>query len=815
MALILSEELEYRVPFEKKPFGMTWASRKSDRKNLYVTKIDVDSPAFYKNVITGSKLIAFEDESIEDLGAKEIFWQYKNKYDDTLPLHITFRKPEEDPSSPAISRTVSVFQHFEPNEIEFPVDCGANAMKYSSPTRLQEMFIAVLQYMAKATNTPSEWVQFISDNDYQVLIRFAKTTKRLLQAEIDETESKTNNEDESSAFGWLCVILKMFGDLDVANFVEIITQYTLKNIITSLSHHDRLSRQDCMNRVDAVHWMVVGNTNLTHHVDDAFLGNLCRILNENEYNDVIQMSSKSLIYGIARKHKSEIKDALLYIQDTLSDDSFRHFTEFYFDLLNNLDYNDEKFAEFELLIEFNAFVFRYNLYTFYFSSDIQILIEIYIRSLHNCQPSSQQLLLCLDGLYNIIRWKGYAASDGLNKYKLDQILNVLCHELQKKTPLIRLIDDKVKTIAETLAAIKENQYDYDSKAVIELPIDISEYALKTKSMKQLQTDLIELIYFLQHNTHNTASSEWITFLTANNFEVYKRFCVVVIRLLQSEKKYIAQEEEEKEDENTLDTTQLFPLTSVCQLLVLFASLDPAQFSKMIKLRVLNPLRASLSYANKLQNADDVLIRLRVLFFMINNDDSLQIAFEWLVVLCKLLPDKRDKEILVMTTKCITFAIGKMSDEKKQKQFLLHLANNLKNDDDFRHFIEVYIQLINEVKIHKWQDMQTKLLINFAVCVMRQQMEQFFFTSDVKILCQIYLRCCNNIDAEMDPHGFVVCLNAIKALCNWNPYMTDTEHTMFRYKYDEITNQLRAKASDMQQNDTNQNAFQIINQISNI
>ncbi len=54
MTLNLSDE--YTVSFESKPFGMTWASRKSDRQNLYVTGIDADTPAYYNSVLIGSKL---------------------------------------------------------------------------------------------------------------------------------------------------------------------------------------------------------------------------------------------------------------------------------------------------------------------------------------------------------------------------------------------------------------------------------------------------------------------------------------------------------------------------------------------------------------------------------------------------------------------------------------------------------------------------------------------------------------------------------------------------------------------------------------
>eukprot|EP01084_Bolivina_argentea_P252345 423543_1 len=449
MALNLSDE--YTITFEAKPFGMTWASRKSDRKNLYVTGIDPDTPAYYNNVIIGSKLLKFGDQNIENLGAKEIFWHYKNSYNDVLPLKVTFRKPTppkpKTPSSPVISARMSIYQNFltDPsqkiNPIEFPIDCGEKAMEYSDPSRLAENFITVLEYMANSKNTQDEWISFLTNNDYEILTRFAKTTKRLLDTEIEEFEQieyKTNDTDDeeennkSSAFGWLCVIVMMYGNLNVNNFIEMLTEYTFTNIIISLKYHKNLTRQDCINRLDTINWMLLNNNKLTEYIDNIFINNMCDILNNNKFNDVISMSSKVLMYGISRKRKANVKDALISIQDILTDDSFRHFTEFYFDLLNNIDYDNVENSneELELLIEFNAFVFRYNLYTFYFTSDIKILIDIYLRAFHNCEPSSKQLLLCLDGLYNIIRWKNYSKINILNKYKSNELLNILTNELK-------------------------------------------------------------------------------------------------------------------------------------------------------------------------------------------------------------------------------------------------------------------------------------------------------------------------------------------------------------------------------------------------
>eukprot|EP01084_Bolivina_argentea_P122941 217892_1 len=79
---------EYTTTFESKPFGMTWISL--NKKNLYVSDIDENTPAYHKNVQIGSKIIKFGDQIVENMGTKEIFSHYKKNHD-TLPLTITFR----------------------------------------------------------------------------------------------------------------------------------------------------------------------------------------------------------------------------------------------------------------------------------------------------------------------------------------------------------------------------------------------------------------------------------------------------------------------------------------------------------------------------------------------------------------------------------------------------------------------------------------------------------------------------------------------------------------------------------------------------
>lgn len=81
---------------KQKPFGINMSTTKSDKYNLYVTKVDPDSIAMGKGVTRGTKLVALNGESIEGIGAKEIFRRLKTT---PLPLDIMFRRRNRRKSS--------------------------------------------------------------------------------------------------------------------------------------------------------------------------------------------------------------------------------------------------------------------------------------------------------------------------------------------------------------------------------------------------------------------------------------------------------------------------------------------------------------------------------------------------------------------------------------------------------------------------------------------------------------------------------------------------------------------------------------------
>merc|ERR1712154_34347 len=64
---------EYSVMFTQKPFGLVFGKNKKDKKNLFVTGIEEDGAGDKANVIIGSKVLKLQDESVEDLGVKQIY----------------------------------------------------------------------------------------------------------------------------------------------------------------------------------------------------------------------------------------------------------------------------------------------------------------------------------------------------------------------------------------------------------------------------------------------------------------------------------------------------------------------------------------------------------------------------------------------------------------------------------------------------------------------------------------------------------------------------------------------------------------------
>ena len=83
------------------------------------------------------------------------------------------------------------------------MDLGENTLNYSTPARLHEMFVAVMDYLMTSESSPEEWVEFLSLDECRTLLLLAKCTERLVELEAeqqqpddDDAEAK-QDEDEA------------------------------------------------------------------------------------------------------------------------------------------------------------------------------------------------------------------------------------------------------------------------------------------------------------------------------------------------------------------------------------------------------------------------------------------------------------------------------------------------------------------------------------------------------------------------------------------------------------------------------------------
>ena len=190
--------------------------------------------------------------------------------------------------------------------------------------------------------------------------------------------------------------------------------------------------------------------------------------------------------------------------------------EFYFQQLNSLDLNDssENIQTFNYYLQFNISVFRFDMRDFYFTSDVKVLIDVYLRILTNGDPSmllhdtmSQEysdsatvgritFVTCLDGINSIVCWLGY--KEEMQYYRLNEITDNLKNWItvvndeefnEKEIHMKNKIIKKLEIMLKNMDKVQSNAFSYSSQAVIKLPIDISEYALQTKTLYQLQKGL--------------------------------------------------------------------------------------------------------------------------------------------------------------------------------------------------------------------------------------------------------------------------------------------------------------------------------------
>eukprot|EP01084_Bolivina_argentea_P080324 145529_1 len=113
---LISEPDEYTVIFQTKP-GM---HLDSDGDKVYVAGIDTGSEAEIKNVMIGSAIIHFGDQSLNGLTPTESLSIYHEKWQNILPLSVTFKIPDQKMTAIEIemANTNNPLNNDEPNQID-------------------------------------------------------------------------------------------------------------------------------------------------------------------------------------------------------------------------------------------------------------------------------------------------------------------------------------------------------------------------------------------------------------------------------------------------------------------------------------------------------------------------------------------------------------------------------------------------------------------------------------------------------------------------------------------------------------------------
>lgn len=180
-----------------------------------------------------------------------------------------------------------------------------------------------------------------------------------------------------------------------------------------------------------------------------------------EYDPVLLGVTQLIVYWIAQVSKQsgnanevfkKVGTYLLYIKQNVKETDFAEFCKNYFQLIISAEWSDEPNTE--LLVQFANAVFKQqNLNnaqmkdeskaddkgndnakgkeeSFFFLSDIQILIDTYERCLADLAPNCEEIHWVLDGLQNVLIWPGYCDGKKLNQYKSDEILTAF-NDLEK------------------------------------------------------------------------------------------------------------------------------------------------------------------------------------------------------------------------------------------------------------------------------------------------------------------------------------------------------------------------------------------------
>ena len=366
----------------------------------------------------------------------------------------------------------------------------------------------------------------------------------------------------------------------------------------------------------------------------------------------------------------------------------------------------------------------------------------------------------------------------------------------------------------TLQLIQKGEYDYDAAMdrAIKMPVDLSEYALSTKPASTLQTELLETAAFLGES--GNSPEEWLEFLGDDEYAIYHRLCRLSTRLLaMEEKRFGADDVEQKgdgdddqKDDDQIDEDLLSPMSTLCQLLAMFGSLRPPDFVGILRSELMANLVRSLRNHSGL-NSEDVTVRLQTLIFVMTHSEGPLTVDQgadgdgdglWVYrILVALLHSEYDP-VLTMATKCIAFWVATRGDvcsesvSAKQKELLLFLKDAVA-EDVLTGCTERFFAICNEAE---WDgdELETKWLVDFVRSVMLNQVDGLFFSSDLKVLVDVFERTLHHQNVE--GKALLWCVCGVETLFQWKGY----DDELGRYRHEELCQELQSCIEAATEND---------------
>ncbi|ETO30406.1 hypothetical protein RFI_06715 [Reticulomyxa filosa] len=181
--------------------------------------------------------------------------------------------------------------------------------------------------------------------------------------------------------------------------------------------------------------------------------------------------------------------------------------------------------------------------------------------------------------------------------------------------------------------------------------------------------------------------------------------------------------------------------------------------------------------------------------------EIKLQDKWFHLLCSAFGS--DFELVMNNAgTCLVYFIAKLDLQKEQTlqgQYLKNLTHTL-NADLFQRFSQFYIEICNH---SDWEQETARLCIHFGQCVFTHNLDDFFFTSDIKVLVEIYERCLHNTNPSSKVTtelmlailllplfsfcgvGMLWCLDAVHTILQWQGYVNVLECYHLKEIQDEL------------------------------